>query len=107
MNRFAICAAALIAAATLSPCETMQPATYANYGDNTFALRKLDGAKVRLSSLNDQSKFDSGCRMVGPIKAAGSRPVAEFIKDAFNDELKFAGLYSDDQAATELTATLR
>lgn len=90
----------------LSGCETMQPASYANYGDNTFALRKLDGAKVRVSSMNDQSKFDSGCRMVGPIKTAGNRPLADFIKDSLNDELKFAGLYSDDMSSVQLDATL-
>jgi hypothetical protein len=100
--------AALIAASVLlSGCETMQPASYANYGDNTFTLRKFNGAKLRVSSINDQSHFDSSCRLVGPIKTAGNRPIAEFIKDSFNDELKFAGTFSDDQSTTELTATLQ
>jgi hypothetical protein len=100
-------AAALVAAGTLlAGCQTMQPASYANYGDNTFALRKLTGAKLRIASMSDLSKFDSGCRMAGPIKTAGNRPLAEFVRDSFNDELKFAGLYSDDPGATELNATL-
>ena len=91
----------------MAGCETLSPATYSNYGDNTFSLRKLDGAKVRLATIADQSNFDSGCRLVGPIKTAGDRPVAEFIRDSFNDELKFAGLYSDAQDTTVLNATLR
>jgi hypothetical protein len=100
-------AAALIAAGTfLAGCQTMQPASYANYGDNTFALRKLTGAKVRIVSMADLSKFDSGCRMAGPIKTAGNRPLAEFIRDSMNDEFKFAGIYSDDPGAIELSATL-
>jgi hypothetical protein len=99
-------ALAIAASLLLSGCETMQPATYANYGDNTFTLRKFTGAKLRITSVSDLSKFDTGCRMVGPIKTAGNRPIAEFIKDSFNDELKFAGLYSDDPGTVELAATL-
>jgi hypothetical protein len=100
-------AAALLAIATLlSGCETMQPASYANYADNTFALRKFSGTKVRIASISDASKFDSGCRMAGPIKTAGNRPLSEFIRDSLNDELKFASLYSDDPGTTELSATL-
>lgn len=99
-------ALALAAGLLLSGCETMQPASYANYGDNTFTLHKFDGAKVRMVSIDDLSKFDSGCRMVGPIETAGKRPIAEFIRDSFNDELKFAGIYSDDVNASGLNATL-
>lgn len=91
----------------LAACETMQPATYSNYGDNTFALHKFVGAKVRIGAMTDDSKFDSNCRLVGPIKTSGNRPIAEFVKDSFNDELKFAGLYSDDPGTTDLTATLQ
>jgi hypothetical protein len=90
----------------MAGCSTIQPASYANYGDNTFALRKVSGAKVRVVSMNDLSKFDSGCRMAGTMKTAGNRPMAEFIKDSLNDELKFAGLYSDDPGTSELSATL-
>jgi PBP1b-binding outer membrane lipoprotein LpoB len=99
-------AAALAAGLLLAGCQTMQPASYSNYGDNTFTLRKLTGAKVRIVSMNDLSKFDSGCRMAGPIETAGKRPLAEFIRDSFNDELKFAGLYSDEPDAMELSTTL-
>ncbi|HVP84551.1 MAG TPA: hypothetical protein VMS78_07520 [Rhizomicrobium sp.] len=102
----AIFAAGLLALG-LSACETMQPATYSNYGDNTFELRKIEGVKVRIGSITDQSKFDSNCRLVGPIKTSGNRPIAEFVKDSFNDELKFAGLYSDDPSTVNLAATLQ
>lgn len=99
-------ALALAAGVLLSGCQTMQPASYANYGDNTFTLRKFTGTKLHILSINDQSKFNTGCRMAGPIETAGKRPIAEFIRDSFNDELKFANLYSDDADATGLNATL-
>jgi hypothetical protein len=103
-SKFVLCA--VVMGVALAGCETMQPASYANYGDNTFILRKLDGAKLRIGSIKDQSNFDSGCRLVGPIKTSGNRPIAEFIRDSFNDELKFAGLYSDDPGATLIKPTL-
>jgi len=101
--------ASAIAAASivLAACQTMPSASYSNYGDNSYALHKLDGAKIRLGTMTDNSGFDSGCRLVGPIKTAGNRPLSEFIHDAFNDEFKFAGVYSDDASATNLTGTLR
>jgi hypothetical protein len=98
--------AVLAAALLLTGCETMQPASYANYGDNTYELRKLTGAKVRVSDIMLVGKFDNGCRMVGPIKTAGNRPIADFIRDSFNDEFKFAGVYSEDAGVSELKATL-
>lgn len=100
-----ICAILALGVA-VSGCETMQPASYSNFGDNTFALKKFSGAKIRVTQMTDASKFDSGCRMVGPITTAGKRPIAIFIQDALNDELKFGGLYSDDTTAVQLTATL-
>ena len=102
------CAAAMMVAVglLLAGCTTTQPASYSNYADNTYALKKLPGAKARVSSMTDLSKFDSGCRMMGPIKTAGSRPIAEFIRDSLNDELKFAGVYSDEAGSAELAATL-
>jgi len=106
MKKVLTVCAALAVASLLAGCETMAPASYSNYGDNTYTLKKFDGAKVRVSSMNDLSHFDSGCRMVGPVKTAGNRPIAEFIKDSINDELKFSGIYSDDQSSVQLAATL-
>jgi len=104
--KFYAAAATVAVGLVLAGCTTTQPASYANYADNTFALRKLPGVKARVASMSDLSKFDSGCRMMGPIKTAGNRPIAEFIRDSLNDELKFAGLYSEEPGATELAATL-
>ena len=97
----------LIIATSLAGCVTMPPASYSNYADNTYVLRKFDGAKIRIGSFNDLSRFDSGCRLLGPTKTAGDRPIPQFIHDSINDEFKFSGLYSDDQNAVNLAATLQ
>jgi len=87
----------------LSACSTMTPSTYAPSADNNVALRKLAGAQVNIVSITETKKFDAGCRMMGPIKASGSRSVAQFVKDSFNDEFKFANVYGPNVA---LEATL-
>jgi hypothetical protein len=106
-SQFRVTFVVTLLALGLAACETMQPATYSNYGDNTFELHKFGGSEVRIGSVTDQSNFDSNCRLVGPIKTSGDRPIAEFIKDSFNDELKFAGLYSNDPGTANLTMTLK
>lgn len=86
---------ALSLVALASGCSTMTPARYAMSVDNHQALKKLDGAKVRLVALTSVAPFDANCRLMGPIQAADGMTIPEFVKKAFNDELKFAGIYSD------------
>ena len=93
-------------ALSLAACETMTPATYANYADNSVALRMYPNARVMVESVDDQSSFDPACRLVGPIEASGNRTVPQFVIDSFNEELKFANMYSTDQAAAKLKLTL-
>jgi len=100
------CAYLLLLGVSLSACETMSPATYSNFADNTFTLRNYEGAKLKVASITSQSAFDPGCRLVGPIEVSGNRPIFQFVQDSFNDEFKFAGVYSDDPDAVQLSATL-
>src|SRR5262245_19725121 len=93
-------------ALALAGCESMSPATYANFADNVVALRNYGNAKVAVVSMNDQSKLDAGCRLVGPITASGNRTIPQFIQDSFNEELKFANIHSLDQGAAQLRMTL-
>jgi len=104
--KFAKSFAVAVACLLVAGCETMPSATYSNLGDNTYALRKFEGAKVRVATISDQSSFDSSCRLMGPIKTSGNRSLADFIRDSFNDELKFAGIYADDQVV-QLVAMLQ
>jgi len=77
-----------------SGCETMQSARYSVSIDNNQALKQYAGAAVRVSITNS-APFDSGCRMAGPIQAADGVTLPKFVEKAFNDELKFANIYSD------------
>ncbi len=73
----------------------MTPARYSMSVDNNQALKKLEGSQVYLASLEAPKTFDAGCRLMGPIQASDGMTIPQFIVKAFNDELKFANLYSE------------
>lgn len=104
--KFKLIALASLLGVLLSACESMAPATYAPFADNSVALRKYSSAKVSVATMNDQSKFDAGCRLLGPVETSGKRSVPQFVFDSFNDELKFGNIYSADQDAAHLEMTL-
>jgi len=95
---------AVLAAAFLSGCSTMTPARYSISVDNNQALKAYEGSKVRVASVSSAVDFDSSCRMMGPIQASDGMTIPQFINKAFNDEFKFASLYSD--TGTTLTGAL-
>lgn len=85
----------IVAAAFASGCSTMTPARYAVSIDNNQALKKYDGRKVRLASLSSPAEYSSNCRLMGPIQASDGLSIPQFVEKAFNDELRFANLYSE------------
>ncbi len=76
-------------------CSTMTPARYAVSMDNHEALKRFAGSEVRVVSIDSATAYDAHCRMVGPIEAADGMTIEQFVRKAFNDELKFANVYSD------------
>lgn len=82
----------------LSGCSTMTPARYSVSVDNNQLLKTYQGSNISLVSMAAPSKYDSACRMMGPIQASDGQTIPEFVRKAFNDELKFAGVYGDTGA---------
>jgi hypothetical protein len=82
----------------LSGCSTMTPPRYSVSVDNIQELKKLENAKAMVSGLTMPGKFDSGCRMMGPIEPADKLTIPQFITKAFNDEFKMADVYSEGGA---------
>ena len=77
-------------------CSTMTPARYSVSVDNNQALKKFDGSKVHLESVMAPEQFSSNCRLMGPIQASDGMTIPQFVQKAFNDEFKFASIYSDN-----------
>jgi hypothetical protein len=85
----------LLVVLCISACSTMTPARYAVSIDNNLALKRLVGHKTYVASLTPPEEYSSNCRMMGPIQAADGMTIPEFIRKAYNDEFKFAGMYSE------------
>jgi len=86
----------------VSGCSTMTPARYSVSVDNNQALKRFEGNKVVLATLEQATSYDANCRLMGPIQAMDELTIPQFIQKAFNDEFKFANVY-DDQRGMKLT----
>jgi hypothetical protein len=97
--------ALLIAACSaIAGCSTMTPARYSVSIDNNQILKQYAGKQVELTSMAAPQSYDSNCRLMGPIQASDNMTIPQFVQKAFNDEFKFAGLYSEN--GTKLDGTL-
>lgn len=86
----------IICALFLSACSTMTPPRYVSSVDNVMALRALRSKGVQVTQVLDAKKFSMNCRLMGPIKPADNMSVGQFITKAFNDEMKMAGVFSEN-----------
>ena len=80
-------------------CSTMTPARYAVSMDNNQALKQYARASVKVVSITSAGSYDANCRLMGPIQASDGMTIPQFVEKAFNDELKFANIYSDSGMA--------
>lgn len=79
----------------------MTPARYSASADNVQALKEYEGSKARLVQLTAPESYSANCRLMGPIQAADGMSIPEFITQAFNDEFKFANIYSENGVRLE------
>ena len=95
----------LLIAVLSAGCSTMTPARYSVSVDNNQALKQYQGSKARVASMASPASYDANCRLMGPIQASDGMSIPQFIEKAFNDEMKFAGIY-DTQEGVVLTGTM-
>lgn len=86
-------------------CETYSAPRYGMSADNIVALKGLAPAQIAVGPFAEAQQFSDGCRAAGPIMAADRLGFAAYIRKAFIDELKIAGVYADNGSVT-LTGTL-
>lgn len=88
---------ALIGITLLSAgCTTITPGRYSILVDNNQALKKYAGSKVRVAAMLTPVHYSASCRFItGKILGPDGMSVAQYVEKAFNDELKFANIYSD------------
>lgn len=94
MKNFFIVLLALFIAA----CSTTNSVPYKASTANVIAIQQKlkDGkTKVNLGSFSIAAGIDESpnCRLMGPIKVSPGKPIAEFIKESFQEELFMAQVY--------------
>lgn len=90
---------AALVVASLSACSTMTPARYSPSADNQVALRALSGGAAHVVAVTTTADYDASCRMAGPIQASDGMTIPQFVQKAINDELKMAGIHSEQGRA--------
>lgn len=64
------------------------------------------GEVATVGSFNMSSNADLQCRAVGPIMLPDNHNLPSYIKKAFEDELKMAGIYNPNNPQVTLTGTV-
>ena len=106
MNRFLTIAAIAAAALTLSACETPTTQRYAVSANNNQAIKNLGVAGVSVGSFAAPAGFSSNCRALGPMQVADKMTHTDYIRHAFEDELKIAGAYASGTPRVTITGTV-
>jgi hypothetical protein len=103
MNRvFIVTAVALI----LAGCETPTTQRYTISPDNNQFIRAINTSAVGVGTFTGASTFDVTCRAVGPLQVADGLTHVEYIRQAFVDELKVAGVFAPASPRITLTGTV-
>lgn len=88
-------------------CATNNSPRYASSADTVHALRSMKiGEVATVGSFNMSSNADLQCRAVGPIMLPDNHNLPSYIKKAFEDELKMAGIYNPNNPQVTLTGTV-
>jgi hypothetical protein len=81
-------------ALVLAGCETPTTQRYAISANNNQAIRALNTTGIGVAAFTSPKSFDASCRAFGPIQVADGLTHVEYIRRAFEDELKVAGAYA-------------
>lgn len=85
----------------ISGCSTTNPIPYKASTSNVIAIQQAlgtSGSKVNLGSITIAPGVEENplCRLMGPVIVAPGRSPAQYIQDAFQEELFMAQVYAPD-----------
>lgn len=76
-------------------CSTFTTPRYSISANNHVALKSMNLSRVGIGSFSGPRHFDNYCRGAGPLAPIDGLSYADYIKQAFESELKVAGAYDD------------
>lgn len=75
-------------------CSTYTTPRYAINADTNVALKALGESGISIGNFAGPANFESACRAAGPLAPPDGMSHTAYIKKAFEDELKVAGVYA-------------
>jgi len=93
-------------AAMVSACSTYTTPRYAINADTNVTLKSLGATALSVGTFTAPANFDQSCRAAGPLAPPDGMSHADYIKKAFEDELKFAGIYAAKNPRVTLSGSV-
>jgi hypothetical protein len=81
-------------------CETPTTQRYSIAAENNVAIKALNVKDIGVGQFAEPATFDSHCRALGPLQIADGLTHTQYIRKAFEDELKIAGVFSSSPRVT-------
>ena len=67
---------------------------YSVMADNNVALKALGASGIGVGEFTGPDRFDNNCRLMGPLEVPDGLTHTQYIRRAFEEELKLAGIYA-------------
>lgn len=99
----AVLVAVISIAGLLVGCETPTTQRYAISADNNQAIKALNTSGVGLGDFAAPAEFSATCRALGPLHVADGLTHTQYIRKAFEDEMKVAGAFAVGAPRVSLT----
>lgn len=93
----------VVAALALAGCETPTTQRYAISADNNQAIRAMNTSGVGIGQFAGPADFSATCRALGPLQVADGLTHTQYIRKAFEDEIKIAGAFASATPRVSLT----
>jgi len=94
-------------ASVLSACSTYTTPRYAINADTNVMLKNLSAKDLSVGTFTGPASFDKSCRAAGPLAPPDGISHTDYIRKAFEDELKVAGIYAAANPRITLSGTVK
>jgi hypothetical protein len=90
----------------IAGCSTFTTPRYSINADTNVALKALNVSNVGVGAFSGPASFDTSCRAAGPLAPPDGMSHTEYLKKAFEDELKVAGVFGADKPRVVLNGVV-
>ena len=90
----------------IAGCSTYTTPRYAINADTNVTLKALGESKIGVGPFTGPTNFEPACRAAGPLAPPDGMSHTAYVKKAFEDELKVAGIYAADTPRITISGTI-